>query len=229
MIRNVIFDCFGTLIDTGTGSVDAVRRILKNIGLDTDAVRFYSEWKALKKEMMIDGPFFSEKELFRLSLEKLFEEYRIDADTDEAVRPMIQNLFGVRTVFSDTKEILRWLDREGISYAVGSVSDSDSMDHFLRLNGLEIGRVYTSEDLGAYKPVPVFYQKILDSTGWKPEECLFVGDDPMDDVAGPQSAGMKAALLDRRGGRIFGMNVEPDFVLHSLRELPDVLVKFKTE
>ena len=48
MYKNIIFDCFGTLIDTGSGSIGAVRKILGNIGLDVDAKEFYSEWNGQK-------------------------------------------------------------------------------------------------------------------------------------------------------------------------------------
>ena len=51
MYGKIIFDCFGTLIDTGTGSLDAVREILRNVGQDIDAKVFYSEWKSIKKSL----------------------------------------------------------------------------------------------------------------------------------------------------------------------------------
>ena len=53
MYKNIIFDCFGTLIDTGSGSVQAVERILSNVDLNVEAKAFYSEWKSLKKKMML--------------------------------------------------------------------------------------------------------------------------------------------------------------------------------
>ena len=47
MIKHIIFDCFGTLIDTGTGSKDAVEQILRNVGSDADARVFYKDWKKI--------------------------------------------------------------------------------------------------------------------------------------------------------------------------------------
>lgn len=90
MIKNVIFDCFGTLIDTGTGSMDAVRSILTNVNLNVDADEFYSEWKIKKKEMTYFDEFYSEKELFKMSLAEMFKKYNVTADIDEAVQPMIR-------------------------------------------------------------------------------------------------------------------------------------------
>ncbi len=73
MYKNIIFDCFGTLIDTGSGSVQAVERILSNVALNVEAKAFYSEWKSLKKKMMLQDTFFSEKALFSVSLGKLLK------------------------------------------------------------------------------------------------------------------------------------------------------------
>ena len=43
MIRKIIFDCFGTLIDTGSTSLNAAKTILKNVGSDINAEYFYPE------------------------------------------------------------------------------------------------------------------------------------------------------------------------------------------
>ena len=52
MIKHIIFDCFGTLIDTGNGSIKAVESILHNIGAFIDAKTFYADWKDAKKQML---------------------------------------------------------------------------------------------------------------------------------------------------------------------------------
>lgn len=45
MYKNIIFDCFGTLIDTGAGSIEAVEKILNNTDLEVDPKTFYA-WRA---------------------------------------------------------------------------------------------------------------------------------------------------------------------------------------
>lgn len=49
MIKHIIFDCFGTLIDTENNS-KAVKQILLNVGAPIDAKDFYKHWKAKKRE-----------------------------------------------------------------------------------------------------------------------------------------------------------------------------------
>ena len=223
MIEHVIFDCFGTLIDSGTGSVDATRRILASVGLDVDPKVFYAEWKKQKKKLMALDEFYSEKELFAISLAEMFAYNGVKADAEIEVLPMIEILFGERKVFPDTVEALELLDEMDIDYAIGSTTDTDSLMHFLRQNDLKFERIFTSEDMKVYKPNERFFKTILEKTGWDAEECLYVGDTLIDDVQGPQSVGMKAALLDRRGNYRNTEEIKPDYVIGSLIEIADIV------
>jgi putative hydrolase of the HAD superfamily len=54
-------------------------------------------------------------------------------------------------------------------------------------------------DAGWRKPAPQIFHYTLEKIGLRPEECLFIGDDPRWDIAGPQAVGMAALLLDRAG------------------------------
>ena len=227
MYKNIIFDCFGTLIDTGAGSIEAVEKILINIDLNVDAKTFYSEWKTLKKRMMLQDTFHTEKVLFSLSLREMFEKYGVKADAEIEVKPMIDTLFGKRNVFSETIETLNSLDSIGINYAIGSTTDTDSLMHFLDANNMNIAHIFTSEDLKMYKPAPQFYESILQRMGWDVSECLFVGDNLVDDVAGPKAIGMKAVLIDRNAKYSMDSDIKPDYVITSLTELIPLILQNK--
>ena len=231
MYGKIIFDCFGTLIDTGTGSLDAVREILRNVGQDIDAKAFYSEWKSIKKELMRSEVFMCEKELFKVSLKHMFDKYGIVGkggqlfDHEKEAKPMIDTLFGDRRAFPDTAGALHELDRMGVQYAIGSTTDTDSLMHFLELNRLSVKHIFTSEDMRVYKPAPEFYLTIIQHMGWDISECLFVGDDLTDDVAGPHSIGMKAVLIDRNYLYDGQSDIKPDYIIHSLHELLPLIRK----
>ena len=226
MIRHCIFDCFGTLLDTGSGSVDAAREILSNVGSDADPAVFYADWKAVKKRMMRTLPFEPEKALFVRSLSETFARFGIDADGPREAEPMIRSLFGPRRAFPDVKAALAMLEDRGIDCAVGSTTDTDALYCCLRQNGLRFSRICTSEDVRVYKPDPRFYETLLRWNGWDAADCLFVGDSYEDDVQGPKAAGMRAVLLDRKG--VFRQpetGVRPDAVIRSLTELPEAVFR----
>lgn len=217
----IIFDCFGTLIDTGKGSVEATAKILENVHSKENPASFYKEWKALKKEMTYAQPFRNEKKLFEVSLFEMFKRYGIEADASIEVEPMIKTLFADRRAFADTKETLNKLSKMGIEYVIGSTTDTDSIMYYLELNDLKTDKVFTSEDMKVYKPDPLFYTTILKETGWGADECIFVGDNLTDDVMGPQSVGMKAILLDRANVYTADSKIKPDYVINSLTELSE--------
>lgn len=55
-------------------------------------------------------------------------------------------------------------------------------------------------DCGYRKPAPQAFEHITAELGVAMDKCLFVGDDPRWDIAGPHRVGMDAVLIDRRAG-----------------------------
>jgi putative hydrolase of the HAD superfamily len=55
-------------------------------------------------------------------------------------------------------------------------------------------------DAGWRKPAAPIFALALDRLGVDPSSCLFVGDDPRWDLAGPRAVGMEAILVRRPGG-----------------------------
>ena len=217
MISTVIFDVYGTLISTGTGSVDAAAEILRNIGSDISPKEFYGRWKKIHKLLTLatmEEGFITEEEIFRRGLRQLYREYGLAGDADRDVEPMLRSLTG-RKVFPDVPAGLKNL-RERYRICIGSNTDTAPLMENLRAGGMEVDGIWTSESLRCYKPDPRFYERLLMEAGVRPEEAVFVGDSHVEDIEGPQKAGMKTILLDRKGTGC-PENIRPDRIL---RELP---------
>lgn len=54
-------------------------------------------------------------------------------------------------------------------------------------------------DVGWRKPARQIFEFTLERLQVRPQDCIFVGDNPQWDLAGPRSMGMAAVLLDRHG------------------------------
>lgn len=50
--------------------------------------------------------------------------------------------------------------------------------------------------VGAIKPEPMIYARVLDGLQIEPSRVLFVGDTPLADIEGPRAAGVKAVHVD---------------------------------
>jgi len=84
--------------------------------------------------------------------------------------------------------------------------------------------VVASGDIGAGKPDPRIYAHTLAALGIAPDEAVMIGDNPINDVAGAQEAGMRGVWLNRDGS--LGAppaGVRPDATIASLAELDAAL------
>jgi putative hydrolase of the HAD superfamily len=92
--------------------------------------------------------------------------------------------------------------RDG-GYILGVITNLDmSGAAVLERFGLagHIGFAATSRDAGAEKPHPPVFLAALKLAGAAPHEAVHVGDQLDSDIAGAESAGIRAVLMDRTGG-----------------------------
>jgi putative hydrolase of the HAD superfamily len=82
----------------------------------------------------------------------------------------------------------------------------------------------SAADVGYLKPHPTIFQAALDQLGVTPEETVFVGDNPIADVAGAQAVGMQGVLrvADPVPPMLSGLII-PDAAINSLMELLPIL------
>ena len=221
MVKAIIFDAYGTLISTGNGSVSAAEEILAlNRRYDIDPKEFYARWKAFHK-MHMDSleSFVKEDKIFEIDLRELYEIYHISGDYKKDVHIMLDTL-GKRTAFPEAREVLEQLSLKCI-IAIGSTTDTAPLLSDIKRNNLKIEKVFTSESLRVYKPRKEFYDKILEELKVSANEALFVGDSLIDDVAGPQKAGLLTCWINRKGG--MEGDICPNYEIKDLRELFDII------
>lgn len=197
MIRCIIFDAYGTLISTGTGSLDAVKAILNGKDIAVTADEFYKRWKMYHKSNMKNAyGFICEREIFELDLKMLYEFYSINSDYKRDIRPMLDSLYN-RKMFDETAKVLGTLLSE-YEIAIASNTDTEPLMQNLEYNQLKINNVFTSEVMKAYKPDKYFYEKILKELCCASDEVLFVGDSPQEDIIAPSGLGIKTVFIDRK-------------------------------
>lgn len=198
MVKAVVFDAYGTLISTGTGSLDAAQRILDLHGSAITARVFYADWKKYHRQH-IDSltQFVSEETIFLWDLEKLYGQYGLSGNAAEDVRIMLDTL-GNRRAFPESKGVVERLKR-AYTVCIGSTTDTEPLMRDLNRSGIVVDHIFTSEGLQVYKPQKAFYERILTELSLLPQEVLFVGDSLTDDVYGPARAGMKTCWVNRKG------------------------------
>lgn len=130
------------------------------------------------------------------------------------------------TVFPDVPPMLEKLRDRGIRFGLVTNSfhpiflrDVELKEHGL-LEYFPECRL-TAADVGYLKPHPNIFKAALDCLGVQPYEAVFVGDHPVADIAGAQSAGIMGILRVKRPPvpMISGLIV-PDAAINTFDELP---------
>jgi putative hydrolase of the HAD superfamily len=84
-------------------------------------------------------------------------------------------------------------------------------------------RTVAARHVGALKPDPAIFHKVIEGTDLQPAEVVYVGDDPHLDVAGARGAGMQAIWIDRQGVQWPAEIAPPAHTIRSLKELAELL------
>lgn len=84
-------------------------------------------------------------------------------------------------------------------------------------------RSLAARDVGALKPDPVIFHKVVDGTGIPLDEVVYVGDDPQHDVEGSRRAGMRAVWMNRSGAEWPAHLEHPEVTVESMQDLVRLL------
>lgn len=131
-------------------------------------------------------------------------------------------------VFPNSFKLLEELKAQG--YITGVITNGPAylQNHKMKNSGLMpyIDMLVVSGDLGIHKPDPEIYKIAAEKIGLKPEECVYVGDHPVNDIQGALGAGMKAIRMN------FGWFKDKELrddvpVINDIIEVLDVLETLK--
>ena len=84
-------------------------------------------------------------------------------------------------------------------------------------------RTIAARQVGALKPDPAIFHKVIEGTGLQAHEVVYVGDDPLLDVVGARGAGMQAIWIDRAGAPWPSAIAPASYTVRSLAELTKLL------
>ncbi|GHF77636.1 haloacid dehalogenase [Kitasatospora xanthocidica] len=137
--------------------------------------------------------------------------------------------FGEDDLYPDVRPALARLRADGLWLAIAG---NQTVRSGAILRGLftgDVDLIGTSDDWGASKPDPAFFERVAEAVPAEPGEILYVGDRLDNDVLPARAAGMRTALI-RRGP--WGWIQQHDraaaratFRIDSLSELPELIAK----
>ena len=206
MITTVFFDLDGTLLPMELDSFlesyfDLLIKKLSLHGYDAETTT-NGMWESLFAMLNNDGSRTNEDAFW----DRFSQEVGKDARNDAAIfQDFYQNEFyGTKVACGyDPKavETVAAVKARGLRVvlATNPLYPAIATESRIRWAGFdpEDFEVYTTfENYSHCKPNPAYYQDIMDNLGLKPEECLMVGNDAIEDTAALK-AGIKVFLLPK--------------------------------
>lgn len=199
--RHIIFDADYTLIDFGEDEKRAFRAAFQNTPLDREEMiaemREYSRenWEALGLNRVNDPTIRREYHaLHYVHVHALFEYAKETYDrglTDEKERIFFETLSSPAHPCESALETVKALSKK---YAVSVATNGLSKMQRARLTEFTpyLFRLFVSEEMNAIKPAREFGNAVLRSLHARAEDCLFVGDSLVSDIALANKLGMDA-------------------------------------
>ena len=195
MIKAVLFDLWGTLVENGTYS--PLKQSYEILRAETD----YSSFVVQFEKIFMTKKFDSQAEGFT-EICKAFSVEPTPEIIDELIGVWNKNKLLARA-FLDTVPVLTFLKSQNIKIGLLSNTPMNSGDFVLEKLQLTkyFDAIHLSCNTGLVKQDPESFINILKDLDCDPKDALMVGDSMETDIHGAERAGVKGILLDRRGRR----------------------------
>jgi HAD superfamily hydrolase (TIGR01549 family) len=177
MIKCILFDLNGTLLDDYAYNIKAFQMVFKRLGLHVPHERI---------DALLGKP-------TSYIIDEILKESRVEADcmalAEEKVDNYMKITAGVEVFFPETRETLSFLKRQ---YRLGLFTgvtrkQVNTLGDFLDFFEL----IIAGEEAIKPKPAPDTLLYMAETMGLEPKECVYVGDMPQD-MTLARNAGMAA-------------------------------------
>ncbi|MFD3483768.1 HAD family hydrolase [Streptomyces sp. NPDC058665] len=139
--------------------------------------------------------------------------------------------FGEDDLYPDVRPALAELRAAGLWLGIAGNQTVRAGGILRELFTKDVDLIGTSDDWGASKPDPLFFERVADVVPYGPGEILYVGDRVDNDLRPGAAAGMHTALVRRGPWATIQWTTEeaeklPTFRVESLLELPGAIANF---
>ena len=211
VVKAVIFDLDGTLIDSNWVHLQSWRGALKILGLQ------------VRDQEVIDRLGLRTSEIARALVSTYGEE--TVAKLVELKGQLFENTWrlDVKPRYGAVR-ILRIMKARGVRSAVASSNSTDRISRTVSYFGMDelLDTIVGIDEVEAGKPHPALVITAIKKLGVVPKESIYVGDSRYDVEAG-RAAGAQTALVLQPVAAQSNLKVEPDYRLKTLYELRRII------
>ncbi len=224
-MKTVLLDIDDTILDFTQSAKSAILKTAKDfkIVFTEDMVSYYFRLNDILWEDYENGTITKEG-IFNVRFKKVFEEFNINED-GRRFEERFQEYFKTEWVFVEgAKDILEYLSKK---YDLYVVSNSNYDTQYCRLTSAGIcsyfNKLFISDKIGFQKPTTEFFNCCFkEIPDFDPKETIIIGDSLTSDIKGGKLAGIKTCWFNTRNIPE-ALTIIPDFEIHSLEEIKNIL------
>jgi len=234
MIKVILWDVDGTLLDFEKAECEAIRTCFRNFGLGECTDEMIGRYEKINKgywEMLERGEITKQRLLVQRYEEFFAAEGIASGGCEEAFNEAYQKELGNYAFFCDGAwELVNGLKEEGLvkQYAVTN-GTKIAQDGKLKKSGLidVFDDVFISEEVGVEKPGEGFFEHVWPVIGrYTPDEVVIVGDSLTSDIQGGNNANILCCWYNPKG-LVNTKGVRVDYEIRHLDEIREILEKSK--
>lgn len=170
MVRGVISDVDGTLVDSNDAHASAWEEAFREFGLSIPWEEIRSQVGRGSDQLLPE--FLSPEQLSSIGTQ-------IDKRKKEVFR---KEYFDQIKPFPGVLPLFEKLYRDKKTIVLATSGSANETQHYIRLLGIErfVRDIVTGDDVARTKPHPDLFHIALDRFGWDPVEAVVLGDTPYD-------------------------------------------------
>jgi len=220
----LIFDCYGTLIDWESGILSALKPLLLQNRIsaeDNELLELYAKFESEAEQ----GEYIKYKDILKSVALEFASHFKLklNGHSEYFISESIKNWLP----FPDTNDALNAL-HEKYDLAVLSNIDNDLFKYSSDRLGVKFDHLFTSEDIGSYKPAKKNFEYAIEKIGLPKQKLLHVAQSLYHDIAVAKSLNISTVWVNRRSGSAGSgatpeLSVVPDLEVPDLKSLVDII------
>lgn len=194
MIRNFLFDLYGTLVDIRTDEQSEQFWQSAALIFGTDAASLCARYRALCAAPLPEGAEIDLLEVFSA----LCKEFSCPLPPAEAAKAFRAASRKKLRLYDGALPLLRGLKARGAGVYLLSNAQACFTRGELSALGLDgaFDGIALSSEIGWKKPSERFFRGAFAQFGLDPAQCVYVGNDLRDDVGGARAVGMRCVYIE---------------------------------